>query len=108
MPVLLAAGAVVPAGVPLPLQAANPRTMVRARNRANNFFISSDPSVFHSEGALPLLLPILNQTQPENSFDKVYYHLEKKSSSIFLPEAKSHIFNNGRHIFNNAPPEDTV
>lgn len=57
---------------------------------------------------MPLLLPILNQTQPENSFDKVYYHLEKKSSSIFLPEAKSHIFNNGRHIFNNSPLEDTV
>ncbi len=57
---------------------------------------------------MPLLLPILNQTQPENSFDKVYYHLEKKSSSIFLPEAKSHIFNNGRHIFNNGPLEDTV
>ena len=57
---------------------------------------------------MPLLLPILNQTQPKNSFDKVYYHLEKKSSSIFLPEAKSHIFNNGQHIFNNVLPEDTV
>lgn len=57
---------------------------------------------------MPLLLPILNQTLPENSFDKVYYHLEKKSSFIFSVRTKSHKFNNGRHIFNNVLPEDTV
>lgn len=57
---------------------------------------------------MPLLLPILNQTLPENSFDKVYCHLEKKSSFIFSVRTKSHKFNNGQHIFNNVLPEDTV